>query len=267
MTEPLTIAGAGLAVLGSKDILTKLLGPTADYIGGEIKGFVDKCNINLDSVFIRAKRKLGSRIEEPGAVSPRVLRHILDDARFCEDEVAAEYYGGMLAGSREITGKDDQCLPYLSKVKQMSVYQIRVHFAFYFEVLRLHKESKLNLGLGDDCHKAGLLLPHQFLIPLFPPDKINNYWNLMTHCIVGLYSHGLVETYAYGKAEHLKTKFPNAALDGAYMAPSFFGAELFMWALGLEAPNGHKFFEIKLEDVERVIPVPALAVTKSGIDP
>ena len=30
MVDPLTLAGTGLAVLGSKDILNKLLGPTAD---------------------------------------------------------------------------------------------------------------------------------------------------------------------------------------------------------------------------------------------
>lgn len=265
MPEPLTVAGAGLAVLGSKDILTKLLGPTADYIGGEIKGFVDKCNINLDSVLTRAQRKLGKRIDEPGGISPRVLRHVLDDARFCEDEVAAEYYGGMLAGSREATGKDDQCLPHLSKVKQMSVYQIRLHFAFYYEVLRIHKHSKLNLGLGDDCHKAGLLLPHQFLISLFPPEKISNYWNLMTHSVVGLSSHGLIETYSYGESAHLKKRFPNAELDGAYMAPNFIGAELFLWALGLEVPNGHAFFEADIDNIEKVIPIPDGAVGKKTI--
>lgn len=55
--DPLTITGAGLAVLGSKDLLVKLLGPSADYLGGEIAGFVQKCNVNLDSVFVRATKK------------------------------------------------------------------------------------------------------------------------------------------------------------------------------------------------------------------
>ncbi|MCM0084102.1 hypothetical protein L4X63_21195 [Geomonas sp. Red32] len=262
MPEPLTIAGAGLAFLGSKDILTKLLGPTADYLGAEAKGLVEKCNINLDTVFAKAARKLGKRMDDPGAVSPRVLRHILDDARFCEDEVAAEYYGGMLAGSREVTGKDDQCLPYLSKVKQMSVYQIRLHFAFYYEVLRHHKSSQLNMGLGNDLPNAGLLLPHEFLIHLFPPEKLKDYWKLMTHCVVGLSSHGLINTYSYGEASHLKQRFPNAESDGAYMEPNFTGAELFLWALGVESPNGHDFFQINIDDIEKVIPIPHGAMAK-----
>jgi len=47
MSDPLTVAGAGLAVLGSKDVLTKILGPSADYIGGELASLIEKCNINL----------------------------------------------------------------------------------------------------------------------------------------------------------------------------------------------------------------------------
>jgi hypothetical protein len=264
LADPLTIAGAGLVVLGSKDVLTKILGPTADYIGGEAASLVKKCNINLDNIFVRASKKIGDDIENPGAVSPRVLKHILDEGRFCEDELAAEYYGGMLAGSREETGQDDQCLPYLSKVKQMSVYQIKLHFAFYYQILKLHKESNFNLGLGSDLTKAGLLLPHDFLIKILPPEKIGNYWGLMTHCVVGLNSHGLVNTYSYGDAKHLKGRFPNADKDGIYLEPNFVGAELFLWALGKQSANGHKFFETDINDIDLVIQVPNSAEPKAN---
>jgi hypothetical protein len=49
--DPVTVAGTGLAILGSKELLGRLLGPSADYLGGEVSTFVQKCNINLDSVF------------------------------------------------------------------------------------------------------------------------------------------------------------------------------------------------------------------------
>ena len=256
MTDPTIIIGTGLAVLGSKDVLTKILGPTADYLGNEAKGLVEKCNINLNSVFERAKRKLGERIDQPGAVSPRVLRHILDDARFCEDELAAEYYGGLLAGSRELGGTDDRSLPYLSKVKQMSVYQIRLHFAFYYEVLRHHKDAGLNLGVGTDCGKAGLVIPHEFLIAFLPPaDLSSKYWSLMSHSVVGLHSLGLIGSYGYGDIKSHLTSFTNASENAIYMAPTFSGAELFMWALGLEMPSGHQFFKTDIATVEKTIPI------------
>jgi len=47
MIDPYTAAGGGLALMASKDLLTKLLGPAAEYIGGEIKGLVEKCNFNI----------------------------------------------------------------------------------------------------------------------------------------------------------------------------------------------------------------------------
>lgn len=105
--DPITTVGTGLAVIGSKDVLVKILGPTADYVGGEVKNFVQKCNVNLDNIFVRAQKKLGSRIDEPGAVSPRVLKHVLDEGRFCEDSIVADYYGGVLASSKSEVNRDD----------------------------------------------------------------------------------------------------------------------------------------------------------------
>lgn len=89
--EPAITVGTGLVVLGSKEILSKLLGPTADYIGEEILNLVKRCNINLDNVFAAAVRKLGNKIDEPGVVNPRILKHIIDEGLFCEDAVIAEW--------------------------------------------------------------------------------------------------------------------------------------------------------------------------------
>lgn len=168
--DPITTVGAGLAILGSKDILNKILGPTADYIGGEAKGLVEKCNINLSNVLNRAKEKLGPRLDDDGAVSPRVLRHVFEDGRFADEAIVVEYYGGLLAGSKSENGKDDQALPYLAKVQQMSAYQLRLHFLFYYELLRIHKNSEKNLGLGNDCPKLSLVIPHELFINALPAE-------------------------------------------------------------------------------------------------
>ena len=76
--DPNTAVGTGLAILGSKPLLERLLGPTADYLGGELQGLVQKCNINLDRIFQAATRKLGQRLDTKGEVSPRVLKHVAD---------------------------------------------------------------------------------------------------------------------------------------------------------------------------------------------
>jgi len=261
--EPLTTLGAGLAVLGSKDLLNKILGPTADYIGSEAKGLAEKCNINLNHVFARAKEKLGARLEEPGAVSPRVLRHVYEDGRFAEDEIVVEYYGGLLAGSKTDSGKDDQALPYLAKVQQMSAHQLRLHFLFYYELLRIHRGSSVNLGLGNELHKLSLLIPHELFIGAFPsPVVMEKYWKIMAHSVAGLSEEGLVRAYSYGDIEDKAKDFENAPTNAIFLTPSFLGAELFMWALGIESPSGHDFFCTDIDQIQKIIPVNGFAFSK-----
>ena len=122
--EPEVILGTGLAILGSQPILTKILGPTADYLGNELKNVVDICNVNLDNVLKNAVKTLGKKIDEPGAVPPRVLKHVVEEGKFVDDELSAEYYGGLLASGRSEDGRDDRALTYLATLKDLSTYQI-----------------------------------------------------------------------------------------------------------------------------------------------
>ena len=255
--EPLTIVGTGLAILGSRDLLNKVLGPTADYLGSEARGLVEKCNINLDSVFSNATRKLGTRLEEPGGVSPRVLKHIVDEGRFADEQIVVEYYGGLLAGSKSLTGKDDRALPYLSKVQQMSAYQLRLHFLFYFEILRIFKSTPFNLGDGNTWPKHALIIPHQLFLNALPiEDWVHkNYWKIMAQAVVGLSQEGLISRYTYGDLEGKHKQFKGAPDNGIFLSPSFLGAELFMWAVGADSPSGHDFFSLDPVAIEKAIPI------------
>jgi hypothetical protein len=263
--DPLTAVGTGLAILGSKEILNKILGPTADYLGNETRGLVQKCNVNLSNVFNRAKEKLGSRLEETGAVSPRVLRHVIEDGRFADDDLVVEYYGGLLAGSKNENGTDDQALPYLAKVQQMSSHQLRLHFIFYYELLRLHKNTGINLGTGPKWPSLSLIVPHELFLKSMPagmpPQK---YWGLMAHAVVGLSQQGLISSYEYGEMAKRIKEFTGAPSNAIYMAPNFLGAELFMWALGIESPSGHQFFDIDLNTIKKVIPIDGEAIAKTA---
>ena len=255
--DPLSIAGAGLAVLGSKDILTKVLGPSADYVGGEIKNFVAKCNINLDQVFQNAKSKLGGRLDAPGGVSPRVLKHVFDDGRFADEQIVVDYYGGLLAGSKTPTGKDDRALPYLSKVQQMSAFQLRLHFLFYSELLRIFRATPVNLGSGVTWPQCTLIISHQMFMAALPQEEWlqKEYWKIMSQAAVGLHNEGLVSSYGYGPLEGRREEFEDPPENGILLAPSFLGAELFMWAVGVESPSGHDFFGLDPESIKKPIPI------------
>ena len=74
--------GTGLAILGSKDIVVKVLGPTADYIGKELEFFTKKRIENLKKIFNNAHKKLGSKINTTGSVPPKVLKGIINEGSY-----------------------------------------------------------------------------------------------------------------------------------------------------------------------------------------
>jgi hypothetical protein len=69
--------GTGLTLLGtaigSKDLVVRILGPTADYLGAGAKDWTERGLNNLGRVFTGAQRMLADRIEDSGAVPPKVL--------------------------------------------------------------------------------------------------------------------------------------------------------------------------------------------------
>jgi len=69
--EPAAAIGAGLAILGAKEIIKKILGPTADYIGQELRNYTEKGAKNLKNIFTKAEKKLGPDIDQPGRVPPK----------------------------------------------------------------------------------------------------------------------------------------------------------------------------------------------------
>ncbi len=144
MPDPITTLGVGSVIaLASKDILTKLLGPTAEYIGQGSRDLVEKSVKNLDRIFHVAYQKLGQRLETNEQVNVRVFKNVWDEGRFIEDLVSAEYFGGLLASARTEDGHDETALPAVALVKEMSSFQLRLHFIIYSLLANYRFDSEL----------------------------------------------------------------------------------------------------------------------------
>ena len=227
------VVDVGASAWASKEVIAKIIGPTADYLGGEIKNFTQKCNVNLSEVFERAKRKLGPRIDDPAQVNPRVLKGVLSEGAFAEDEIAAEYFGGVLAASRSQDGADDRGVAFLGLIRDLSIYQLRFHYLFYSWVRHLFVNSGLQLGLPKDRAAIRLFI----LMPVFT-ESVNFSERAASvsradHCILGLARHGLIDaSYVYGAREHVVSAWSRAPSAGMVLSPSPFGGELFLWAHG-----------------------------------
>jgi hypothetical protein len=94
----LTVLGAAL---GSKELVVKILGPTADYLGAGLKDWTERATMNVQRVFYQAAKKLGNRI-----------------------------------GSE--IGRDDRGAAHVALIGRLSAYQIRSHYFFYSIIRHLY---------------------------------------------------------------------------------------------------------------------------------
>ncbi len=146
----LTILGTGI---GGAKVLEKLLGPTADYLGEGMREWTEHRVNNVRRILKKAADRLGDKMERPGRVPPKVLKEVLDDGSFCDDELAAEYYGGILASGRTETGRDDRAATYIKLTSQLSTYQIRFHFLVYTVLRRKFSGSKLRPRFAEHLRR------------------------------------------------------------------------------------------------------------------
>src|SRR5919106_5794497 len=126
MADPLTTLGLSAAgAFVTKDVVTRLLGPTADYLGAEMQQFTQRRLETIGRIFRNAADKAQDRLDEPGAVPPRVLRDIINEGSFQDDDLATEYFGGVLASSKTPMNRDDRAATFTSLISRLSTYQIR----------------------------------------------------------------------------------------------------------------------------------------------
>ncbi len=234
MVEPITtIGGAAVVAYLSKDGVSKLLGPTAEYLGGEIKSLVEKSKKNVASVFQKAEKKCGERIEKPGTVNARVMKNIYDEARFTDNELLAEYFGGVLASARTEDGVDDRGVYYSQIVKSMSSYQLRCHYLFYYLMWYHSKELKLNLNSNVDRSKLTLIVPVNCYSETFNITNIGNEMAYIAHSLAGLAKADLIgENFAFSNPADLKKQNIEVDQFAFVIHPTITGLELFVWAHG-----------------------------------
>lgn len=248
MSDPITtvVLAAG-GVIASKDILDKLLGPTAEYLGEGTLGIVKKSRENLERVFRTAYEKLKGQLDKPEQVSPRVLKHVCDEGRFVEDVFCAEYFGGMLASSRSPDGKDEGAIPFLSLVKSMSSRQMRLHFIIYALLAKSHfsppdTESK-SFWLG-----LQLEIPHDELARAMDLSGYDGERELLL-ALAGLIDQQLLRDDSLLKSAELPSSRADRTIEGdvVVVGPNERGARLFLRALGCRGLSPELITSINVE--------------------
>ncbi|MDD4354023.1 MAG: hypothetical protein PHN56_06225 [Candidatus Nanoarchaeia archaeon] len=144
MIEPVTTVSAILL------ISNKLLGKTADIVASDIASLYEQGRNKIINI---AARKIPN-IDDGKIANLRVTRDVFFNGSFTDDSICAEYFGGILASSRSLDGKDDSGVFYADIIKSLSSSQLRLHYIIYNSLNELwfkrFKEEEMSLNVGKN---------------------------------------------------------------------------------------------------------------------
>lgn len=143
--------------------IDRLIGPTLSVYGGALSNLAEKANQNWSNICARAIRKLGSELYDDGQISPRLLHHLVEGAPYCEDEFAQEYFAGIIASSRTVTG-DDSNIHYSALINRLPNSQIRLHYFIYRFIHDCYRSANLAMNVRDDRASMPVYIPIEVLL-------------------------------------------------------------------------------------------------------
>jgi hypothetical protein len=228
------LEGAVGGALATGHVVEKILGPTSEYLGEGLKTWTEKRMQNLGRIFEKGGKRLGDKLEQPGAVPPKVLRDILDHGSFADDVIAAEYFGGVLASSRSENSRDDRGASYTSLIGRLTTYQLRFHFYVYRVIKELFDGATLSVATAQGQKQLQVFIPFSTYVAAMEFSDQEDPNIIMVHTLHGLLREDLVGGFtSAGTVESLQQSFAAVPTSGLIIAPSGLGTELFLWAHGL----------------------------------
>jgi hypothetical protein len=193
----------------------RLLGPTIDIIGTDLKELYEK---GRDRIAKKAIEKT-KNINEPGQTNLRVTRDVFWNGAFTDEPICAEYVGGVLASSRTPDGKDDSGVFFLDIIKSMSSGQLKMHYIIYRilnkEFLANPAKHSLNPGQETELGNEELFIPSLGLI-----DQPNQDLGIILH---GLHARNLIGDFE--RQNHALD--PTKVLPYLKFSPTSLGIQLF----------------------------------------
>ena len=164
--------------------LEKAFGPVLTEIGEDLKRVYA---VGRDKILIAGYKKIKNK-EDGRKANLRVARDVFWNGAFTDDEICAEYFGGILAASRSEDGKDDSAIEFVSVIRSMSSQQLRLHYFIYSGLNQILSRSneQVNVAQGSEIQKKEIY----FLLLELNNAQINTDTDFNV-----LYRHGLLSQY------------------------------------------------------------------------
>ena len=162
MPDPLmgTVLAKALGTAGAQSekaatgLFVRVLGPSADEIGEALRRYTAYRLRNVGRIVSNADAKTDDS-EEDVIVNPRVARVLIEEGSYCDDDLMANYLGGVLASSRTRDGRDDRAVTWSRLITDLSALQVRAHYLLYREwAARLQGIVPFNLAYPEIVERA-----------------------------------------------------------------------------------------------------------------
>lgn len=195
--------------------IKKLLGPALDEIGGDLQVLY---RVGRDKIVSAAVRKANT--EDGYRANLRVARDVFWNGSFTDESICAEYFGGILASSRSVDGKDDRGIYYTDIIKSLSSQQLLFHYIIYFSLNKLWLEmpaetAKPNVGMGTDLQNYTVW---------YATKELETFGVSVEKDLIALANKGLIDNGYEAKGYRLED---GRELPYTKMKPSTLGVQLY----------------------------------------
>lgn len=222
-------------------VAQQLFGKTLAEMGDDLNKMYKS---NRDKLLAKAAKKVADP-NDGAKPNLRVARDVIWNGAVTDDEVCAEYFGGLLAASRSNDGKDDSALIYVDCIKALSSKQLHLHFVIYNSLHKMLVEvgSPVKPGMQDELSQKQVWFSTNELVRL----GLNPVIDMNV-----LHRQGLVSSYAMN--QHV---VGSKALPYSQASPTTFGVLLYAAALNY-LNSWHQFGNASFAPITAEIPLPTL---------
>ena len=190
----------------------KVLGPVLSEIGEDFKKIYA---IGRDKIIEAAYKKLKNPNDGKRS-NLRVTRDVLWNGAFTDEEICAEYFGGILANSRTEDGRSDELIQFVDVIKSLSSSQLRLHYYIYRSINQKLVTSKKNINVT-------LASEIQAIQAFFSTVEIQEIHGIdIAIGLNGLFRQGLLFKFKWDNYVAANIKFPYLSAN-----PTTFGVLLY----------------------------------------
>jgi len=152
--------------------LKQAFGPVLSELGEDMKKLYA---IGRDKIILAGFKKITDKADGKSA-NLRVTRDVFWNGSFTDEAICAEYFGGILASSRSVDGKDDTGVYYVDLIKSLSSNQLKLHYLIYLSFNK-HlasdpSKSQLNPGQASELHSEAIFLSTNELLQIIGDEDI-----------------------------------------------------------------------------------------------